>query len=50
MEWSASEVDGMLFIVRRVNFGEELPWSKATKDTEAGGGMWCSKVGYTWLR
>jgi hypothetical protein len=45
VEARASEVEGILFIVRRVNFGDEFPWSKATKATEAGGGKWCSKVG-----
>lgn len=42
---SASFVVGTLLSVRRVNLGEELPWSIATKGIEAGGGRCCSIVG-----
>ncbi len=48
--FSPSAVAGMLVRVRRANLGEALPWSKATKETVAGGGTRRSKVGYTLLR
>jgi hypothetical protein len=37
-------------MVRRANLGEAFPWSKATKETVAGGGTSRSKVGYTLLK